>query len=71
MRDGNDLKAIQKRLRLKDAEVCVEAGVSIGTLRRIYSNEPTVTQESVNKVLTALERLRHRLMASLNAKAVS
>jgi DNA-binding LacI/PurR family transcriptional regulator len=69
MRDGHVLKAAQKRLRLKDAEVCAEAGVSIGTLHRVYNNHPTVTDESVNKVLKALEVLRQKLARTINAKA--
>jgi DNA-binding LacI/PurR family transcriptional regulator len=68
MRDGTELKAIQKRLRLKDAEVCAEAGVSMGTLQRVYGCHPRVTDDSVNKVLRALETLRQRVAASASSK---
>jgi len=69
MEDGRKLKATQKRLRLKDAEVCAEAGVSMGTLRRVYGNHPNVTDESVNKVLKALEVLRQKMAFAINSKA--
>lgn len=68
MRNGQELKAIQKRLRLKDAEICAEAGISIGTLRRVYGQNPTVTDESVNKVSKALDTLRQKMADALNAK---
>lgn len=68
MRNGGELKAAQKRLRLKDAEVCVEAGVSMGTLRRVYENHPKVTDESVNKVLMALETLRQKVGFNFKSK---
>jgi tRNA splicing ligase len=69
MRNGCELKATQKKLRLKDAEVCAEAGVSIGTLRRVYMNHPNVTEDSVNKVLKALEALRQKMAIVINSKA--
>lgn len=68
MNDGREMRATQKRLRLKDAEVCAEAGVSIPTLRRVYENHPKVTEESVNKVLKALEALRKELAPVFNSK---
>lgn len=71
MRDGRELKATQKRLRLKDAEVCAEAGVSIGTLRRVYENHPNVTEASVNKILKALEVLRQKMAFAINSKTAS
>ncbi len=69
MKDGGDLKATQKRLRLKDAEVCAKAGVSMGTLRRVYRNHPTVTEESVNKVSKALEVLRVEMVSAITSQA--
>jgi transcriptional regulator with XRE-family HTH domain len=69
MGNGKTLKATQKRLRLKDAEICAEAGVSIGTLRRVYADHPNVTEESVNKVLRALEALRQKMAIAINSKA--
>lgn len=68
MKDGRELRATQKRLRLKEAEVCAEAGVSTGTLRRVYENHPRVTEDSVNKVLKALETLRMRMASVVNSK---
>lgn len=67
--DGRLLKQTQKRLRLKDAEVCVAAGLSMGTLRRVYENHPKVTDESVDKVKAALEELREKLAYTINSKA--
>lgn len=69
MSNGVTLKATQKRLRLKDAEVCATAGVSIGTLHRVYSDHPTVTKESVEKIRGALETLRKQLVQSLGKAA--
>ncbi len=66
MARGKILKDTQKRLRLKDAEVCVEAGVSIGTLARVYADHPRVTDESVNKVIRALEALRNKFALVVN-----
>jgi hypothetical protein len=68
---GYELKQIQKLLRVKDAEVCAEAGIAINTLRRVYSDNPNVTQESVEKVKHALEILRERLRRSLDFKVAS
>lgn len=71
MRNGQSLKAMQKRLRLRDAEICAEAGVSMGTLRRVYEDHPKVTDDSVNKVAKALEALRRKLLFTIESKAVS
>lgn len=68
MKAGSELRAKQKRLRLKDAEVCAEAGISIGTLQRVYGDHPKVTEDSVNKVSTALEALRAKLAPAYNSK---
>lgn len=69
MTNGRELREKQKRLRLREAEVCAEAGVSIGTLRRVYENHPRVTEESVNKVVRALEALRQKMAFLINSKA--
>lgn len=66
---GNELKATQKRLRLRDAEVCAEAGISIGTLHRVLRDHPRVTPDSVNKVSRAIEILRQKMVVAINSKA--
>lgn len=68
MTRGTKLRAMQKRLRLKAAEICAEAGVSMGTLQRIYLDHPKVTDESVSKVIEALETLRQRVAADASSK---
>lgn len=68
--DGVALRAAQKRFRLTEAEVCAEAGVSIGTLRRVYENNPRVRLETVNKVQDALESCRRKLSETF-AKSVT
>jgi DNA-binding LacI/PurR family transcriptional regulator len=65
------MKSIQKRLRVTDAEICAEAHLSMATLRRVYSDHPKVTRESVDKVKQALEVLRLRRLQSLTFKIAS
>lgn len=60
---GRDLKDLIDRLDLRNEEVCVEARVSMSSLRNVLNDAPGVRPRTKNRVLEAFERLKSRKAA--------
>ena len=59
---GRDLRDLQDQLALRAEEICVEARVSMSSLRNVLNDLPTKPRTR-EKVLQAFERLKSRKAA--------
>lgn len=60
--NGDELRQIQTALGLSPESVCNEAGVSIGSLYKVY-NGKHVRERTIRKVRDALARISERVQS--------
>lgn len=56
-RSGRELRGLRSELGVTDAEVLVEARISMSALYKVYRDDPTTRIDTRNRVVEAFDRL--------------